>query len=254
MVCDARRDIIWIPDHAAYRYRLARVVELERVRMRIAADLHDDIGASLSRMAILSEVVKQQVASSAQQSVPMLTEIADSARGLVGSMREIVWAIDSRRDDLGSVISRIRRFASDLLEGNGIQWEFRHPPELETIKLGPDQRRHIFLFFKEAINNAARHAACNAVWMSIDVTRRQLIGEVRDDGRGFAPAERIAGDGGGGHGLENMQRRVSQLRGTLTINSSPGQGTRLKLTILLKKPYYICAVVGACKAGYHPVS
>ncbi len=219
--------------YAGYRYRLAHVVELERVRMRIAADLHDDIGASLSRMAILSEVVKQQVASSAQQSVPMLTEIADSARGLVGSMREIVWAIDPRRDDLGSVISHIRRFASDLLEGNGIQWEFRHPPELEKIKLGPDQRRHIFLFFKEAINNAARHAACNAVWMRIDVTRHQLIGEVRDDGRGFAPAERIAGDGGGGHGLENMQRRVSQLRGTLTINSSPGQGTHLNLTIPL---------------------
>ena len=128
---------------------------------------------------------------------------ADSARGLIGSMRDIVWAIDPRRDDFGSVIFRIRQFASDVLEGQGIKWEFRTPLELEKIKLGPDQRRHVLLFFKEAINNVAQHANCDAVWMSIDVTHHQLIGEVRDDGRGFAPAP---ADGRGGHGNRAWRR------------------------------------------------
>src|SRR5581483_8275915 len=96
-----------------HRYHIARVVEIERVRTRIATDLHDDIGASLSRMAILSEVVKQQNGANQEQSVRMLTDIADSARGLVDSMSDIVWSIDPRRDDLKHVITRARQFAAD---------------------------------------------------------------------------------------------------------------------------------------------
>jgi signal transduction histidine kinase len=91
---------------ALYRYRVARLLELERMRTRIATDLHDDIGAGLSRVAILSEVVKRQVTGSAEQSLPLLDEIAGSARSLVESMREIVWAIDPRRDELGNLIAR----------------------------------------------------------------------------------------------------------------------------------------------------
>lgn len=224
--------------YGVYRYRVRRLLELERVRTRIAADLHDDIGASLSRMAILSEVVKRQVATSAEQSVPMLTDIADSARGLVGSMRDIVWAIDPRRDDLGNVVARIRQFASDVLEGKGIEWDFSTPSEIDRIRLGPDQRRHILLFFKEAITNVARHSDCTFARLNIEVAHNRLVGEVRDDGRGFAiaTAERDSTDGRGGQGLENMRRRVSQLGGTLSIDSSPGRGARLKLTIPLKKP------------------
>ncbi|HJZ82269.1 MAG TPA: two-component regulator propeller domain-containing protein, partial [Pyrinomonadaceae bacterium] len=219
---------------ALYRYRVSRLLELERVRTRIAADLHDDIGASLSRVAIMSEVVKQQVAGS--PSVPMLTEIAESARELVGSMRDIVWAIDPRRDDLSNVVSRIREFASGMLETNGIKWTFETPSELTKIKLGPDARRHIFLFFKEAINNIVRHAKAGTVSLEIRVAHNQLIGEVRDDGQGFVPGEtEISGNGHSGQGLGSMQRRVKQLRGTLAIKSSPGTGTELRLTIPLKR-------------------
>jgi ligand-binding sensor domain-containing protein/signal transduction histidine kinase len=223
--------------YGVYRYRVRRLLELERVRTRIAADLHDDIGASLSRIAILSEVVKRQVARSAEQSVPMLTDIADSARGLVGSMRDIVWAIDPRRDDLGNVVARIRQFASDVLEGKGIKWDFSTPPEIDRVRLGPDQRRHILLFFKEAITNVARHSGCAAARLSIEVAHNRLVGEVRDDGLGFAvvTAGHASTNVRGGQGLENMRRRVSQLGGTLSVDSSPGQGARLRLTIPLKR-------------------
>lgn len=225
---------------ALYRYRVARLIELERVRTRIATDLHDDIGAGLSRVAILSEVVKQQVSGKAEQSVPMLTEIADSARGLVEAMREIVWAIDPRRDDLSAVVSRVRQFASDVLEAKGVNWNFKVSPELERIKLDPERRRHLFLIFKEAINNIARHAGCKSVSLSLTLARQQLWGEIRDDGQGLL-ARNGTGDAedmtfsANGHGLENMRQRASQVGGQVWIDSAPGEGVRIKLMIPLKK-------------------
>ncbi len=227
--------LIGLAIYSLYRYRVARLLELERVRTRIATDLHDDIGSSLSRMAILSEVVRQQIGTTERDSLPMLTEIADSARGLVGSMRDIVWAIDPRRDDLSSLVSRVRQFASDVLEAKHIRWDFRVPLEPNNVKLDPEQRRHLFLIFKEAINNIARHSGCGSVSLNITIEHRKLRAEISDDGKGFtlAPIEPSSTNGSEGHGLNNMRGRAAQLGGSLLIHSSPGRGTRLELTIPL---------------------
>ena len=224
--------------YAFYRYRMARLLEMANVRTRMATDLHDDIGSGLSRMAILSEVVKQQIGNNAEQSGPLLTEIADSARTLVDSMRDIVWSIDPRRDDLANVVVRLRQFASDVLEPQKIKLDFQAPPELEKVKLNPEQRRHLFLIFKEAINNISRHAECTSVSLDITVLHNRLIAEMRDDGRGFsdvASTDAPTNGGAGGHGLQNMRTRTAQLRGQLSVDASPGCGTRVKLTIPLKK-------------------
>lgn len=227
--------------YVLYRYRVAQLITLERVRTRIATDLHDDIGASLSRVAILSEVVKHQTGSLNLQTHQTLTVIADSARGLVDSMSDIVWSVDPRRDDLKNVVLRIRQFAADVLESQDIRWDFTLPSEPERIKLTPEQRRHIFLIFKEALNNIARHARCANVALSVSVTRRRLLAEIRDDGHGLAgnPPGELAGEPGangyGGNGLRNMQARAAELGGTLEIASTPGQGTRLILTIPLRR-------------------
>ena len=220
-----------------YRYRLAQLLKVERVRTRIATDLHDDIGASLSRVAILSEVVKQQTASNGGQAAPLLTEIADSARGLVDSMSDIVWSIDPRRDDLQSVVRRIRQFASDVLEAKAIDWQLHVPPEVESLKLGPEERQHLFLIFKEGINNVARHGdGAKSVSLSIKLEGRQLIGQINDDGCGFTPREpdEARSKGRGGNGLPNMRARAAQLGGRLEIASSPGAGTRLTLQMPIK--------------------
>jgi len=220
--------------YAFYRYRTARLVELERVRTRIATDLHDDIGASLSRVAILSEVVKRQIGAptgSGEQSILLLTEIADSARGLVESMREIIWAIDPRRDDLSDFVYRVRQFASDMLDAKGINWDFQVAPESEKIKLDPEQRRHLLLIFKEAIHNVVRHADCQNAWLSLAIAHGQLCGVIRDDGRSFLPAEGSPN----GHGLENMRNRAAQLGGAIDIVSAPGAGSSITLMIPLKR-------------------
>ena len=220
-----------------YRYRVAQLLRVERVRTRIATDLHDDIGASLSRVAILSEVVKLQTDGTDSQSAPLLTEIAESARGLMDSMSDIVWSIDPRRDDLHNVVVRVRQFASDVLEARGIEWDFSVAPEVEKLKLDPEQRRHLYLIFKEGINNVVRHAeGVSTVALSIRMAGGQLVGEIKDDGQGFEPkpsAERQS-NGRGGNGLPNMRERAEQLGGRLEIESSPGAGTRLMLRMPLK--------------------
>jgi len=220
-----------------YRYRVARLLELERVRTRIATDLHDDIGSGLSRMAILSEVAKQRMdRADRQQTSSILTEIAESARGVTDSMSDIVWAIDPRRDDLSNVVFRVRQFASDVLGSKGIAWSFQAPAEFDKIKLNPQQRRHIFLIFKEAINNAARHADCRSVWLSLSIVHNQIIGKIRDDGRGLAvSSDQIRGDRRGGHGVENMRARAAQLGGHFVIDSSPGLGTCITVDVPVKR-------------------
>jgi signal transduction histidine kinase len=219
-----------------YRYRVRQLLALEHVRTRIASDLHDDIGASLSRMAILSEVVKRQDEIKSGASARMLTEIADSARSLVDAMSDIVWSIDPHRDDLRSVTARIRQFASDVLEARGIKWDLQLPRELAQVRLNAEQRRHILLIFKEALNNVVRHADCATVTLSLSCDGRSLMAEILDDGRGFQPpqAEQANGNGRGGNGLKNMRARVAQLGGELDITSSPDAGTHLRFKVPLK--------------------
>ena len=217
-----------------YRYRVRQLLALERVRTRIATDLHDDIGASLSRVAILSEVERQQNTGLSGESEGRLAEIANSARELIDSMSDIVWSVDPRRDDLGNVVARVREFGADVFEAQGIGWDLQVAPDLEKTKLTPEQRRDIFLICKEALNNVARHAACRRVTLALRVSGQQILVEIKDDGRGFAAAT-VVENGHGGHGLANMQERAARLGGNLDIASDPGQGTQLNLTIPLRR-------------------
>lgn len=221
--------------YIVHRSRVTRLIELERVRTRIATDLHDDIGASLSQMALLTEIIKQQHAVTNPEALRMLTQVADTSRRLVDTMSDIVWSVDPRRDTLSHLAQRIERFAAGTLGSKGIAWEFQTPAE-DTFKLTPDQRRHLYLIFKEAITNIARHADCTSASLAIAVRDHQLAAEIRDDGRGLHDA-RLSDDlrpAGGGHGLENMRARAAELRGHLQVESAAGQGTRLILKVPLK--------------------
>ena len=216
-----------------YRLRVRRLLELERVRTRIATDLHDDIGASLSRIAILSEVVKRGIAGTDSQAHGKLNEIADSARGLIDTMSDIVWAIDPRKDRGIDLVRRIRSFASDVLEPQGIRWQFQAPAELEALRLPHEARRHLLLIAKEAIHNAVRHAEASEVVLGLTVTGRELRLEIRDNGIGFDPAAPATPSGRGGHGLPNLAARCRELGGQLEIDSEPGHGTHIRVRLPL---------------------
>jgi signal transduction histidine kinase/ligand-binding sensor domain-containing protein len=221
---------------AAHRSRVARLLELERMRMRIATDLHDDIGTSLSRMAILSEVVKRQSPTTSPDAMRLLGEIGDTARSLVDAMSEIVWSVDPRRDDVHDVLVRTRQFAADLFQGTGVDWRFDAPDGLDQIRLAPERRRHLYLILKEALANIVRHARCASATCTVAMHDHRLNVEIRDDGRGFSRNAECDLDRRRerGHGLRNMGERAAALGGTLTIESAPDRGTRLTLDIPLR--------------------
>jgi signal transduction histidine kinase len=215
---------------AAYRARVASLLAMERVRTRIAADLHDDLGSTVSRMAILSEVAKRQVEATHAEAARVLEEIGTSARELLDTTGDIVWAIDPRRDDVASLVARVREFGAGLLEPKGIAWDFQASPEAEALRFDPEQRRQLLLIFKEALHNIVRHARCTAASVSIATRHGRLQAEIRDDGRGFQ--EEPAGTG---HGLGSMRARAVQVGGELRIHSQPGAGTRLTLDVPLRR-------------------
>jgi signal transduction histidine kinase len=203
---------------------------LVRVRSQIATDLHDDIGASLSQVAIVSEVVRRQVGPHAGTAGERLKEIAEVSRGLVDSMSDIVWAINPQRDSVQDVVQRMRRVASDTLSARGIELRFTAPVSDGAAPLGPGLRREVYLVFKEALHNVVKHAQCRSVDVEIDVKPAAFHFAVRDDGRGFDPA-----GSRDGHGLTSMARRAERLGGSLSVEGGPGKGTRVRLMVPLHR-------------------
>ena len=189
---------------AAHRYRVAQAVSLERIRTTIATDLHDDIGASLSQIAILSEVARvnangegrvnhQDRANGHGHAAEPLERVATLARELVDSMSDIVWSIRSEAHGMESLIRRMREFAIDLLSSQGIDFELRTPPLGKNVELSLQARRQVFLIFKECIHNAARHSRCTAVVAELNVADREAVLTIEDNGTGLRPEERTPG-------------------------------------------------------------
>ena len=206
--------------YLGHRTRLDRQLALERVRSRIATDLHDDIGASLSRIAVISEALKHRVSPADGDSQRMLAEMAENSRLLVDGMSDIVWSIDPRRDHLRDVVARLRAFGSDVLEPRGIRWTCEGPSDTMDRSLSPDQRRELYLIFKEAIHNIARHSHAQNVSLRVSIENNYLRANLQDDGRGVpAGIER-------GLGISSMRARAERLRGKFVIETRPEGGTQ----------------------------
>jgi signal transduction histidine kinase/streptogramin lyase len=216
--------------YGGYRYRLGQAVKVERVRTRIAHDLHDDIGANLTRISILSEVAKRQQYNSAPPpgELPsgLLDSIADISRESVAAMNDIVWAINPEHDSLIDLTSRMRRHAEEVFLTRDIRLDFEAPGDAEQLKLDIETRRDLYLVFKEAVNNAARHAGCSVVSISVQASATHIQMNIRDNGKGFDPSALAEGNG-----LLSMRNRAQQMKGKLKIESSPGKGSELSLTV-----------------------
>jgi ligand-binding sensor domain-containing protein/signal transduction histidine kinase len=210
-----------------YRFRLNRMLELEHIRTRIATDLHDDIGASLSQIAILSEVARRPVEAGA---LDPLGSIGRISRELVESMSDIVWAINPQRDNLLDLTRRMRRFAGEMLVPGAIDFTFDAEEASGLVALGADLRRQVFFIFKECLNNAARHSGASHVDIVFALSGDWLCLTVRDNGCGFDP-----GHLSDGQGLASMARRAAALHGQFKIESVSGEGTTARLAIPLPR-------------------
>jgi len=216
----------------AYRYRVAQLVRMERIRLRIAQDLHDDIGSSLSQIAILSEVSRRRLGSEQNGVGDSLAQIANTSRDLVDSMSDIIWAINPRRDRVSDLTQRMRGFASDVFTAREIEFSFRAPAGGLELRLEADLRRQLYLIFKEAVNNAARHARCTQAEIEFEVAQDRLLLHVRDNGRGFDPSGDAA-TSRNGDGLASMRERARAMGGEIEIISQPNQGAAVKLILPL---------------------
>jgi ligand-binding sensor domain-containing protein/two-component sensor histidine kinase len=217
---------LFIIVYSVYRYRLKQKLELEQMRTRIAADLHDDIGANLTKIAILSEVAHQQMGAAGNPADKSLSSIATISRESVASMRDIVWAINPRRDRLLDLTRRMRGFASDIFTSRNIEFRFSAPEGDRALRLSPKVRRDVFLIFKEAVNNVARHSECAKAAIEVHVESRHLVLSVADDGKGFDASQVIEGQG-----LLSMRQRAESFGGQLEIISRVGTGTTVRLKV-----------------------
>jgi signal transduction histidine kinase len=216
-----------------YRLQLQRAEQasaLERERARIAQDLHDDLGSSLTRISLLSGLLR------ADRHNPGLVEthadkLIQSANQTVRALEEIVWAVRPRSDSLQSLVDYIAHFANELFEGTNTRCRLDLPHDLPARPLPPEVRHNIFLIVKEALTNALKHAAARQVIVQAKVTSDVLEILVLDDGKGLAePAPQVEGKR---HGLENMRRRAESIGGAVSWQSSPDGGTSIQFTVLL---------------------
>ncbi len=210
--------------YSLYRYRITSLLEVERLRTRIATDLHDDIGSSLSQIALLSEVARRRPVGTDVDEP--LTSIADLSRDLVDSMSEIVWAIDPEQDRVGDLAHRMRRFASDLFNSDAVELRLDMPGENRDLQIGADVRRQVFLIFKESLHNVLRHSGCSRVEVQFRSDTGFLTLSIADNGRGFDSRRSSRG-----HGLASMQLRAIGLGGDLSVHSTLGQGTIITLRV-----------------------
>jgi ligand-binding sensor domain-containing protein/two-component sensor histidine kinase len=215
--------IIVFTAYSAYRYKLSKILALELLRNKISTDLHDDIGSTLSSISILSDIAARE---KEQKSKRILAEISERSHLLMEKMDDIVWSISSRNDTVGNLFIRIQQFASTVLEAKDIDYEVIVAEKIKQMKLDMQQRQHIYLILKEAINNLIKYSCCTAVSIKAACTSGLLKIEVADNGKGFDIKTIHYGNG-----LNNMQKRADAMRGSLSIKSAPGNGTTVTLSV-----------------------
>ena len=195
---------------------------LHRERARIAKDIHDDLGATLTQIAIFSELA-QRDSDRPAESQGHNEKISQTARQAIKSLDEIVWAVNPRNDTLTQLVDYTGQFALDYLASAGVRCRLDFPEQMPEREVPTDLRHNLFLVVKEALNNVVKHAQAREVSLRLSSTDRRLHIEIEDDGRGFGQSP----DAPGADGLRNMRQRMADIGGECRIESRVGGGTKI---------------------------
>ena len=207
-----------------YRYNQLRR-EREHLRLRIASDLHDDIGSGLTQISLYSELVRRQANGEAQRRA---TQIGTLARDLTTRMQDIVWAIKPEDETWAALELRLKDFAKELLGARDLTVDMQGTVQGRPPVLSPDVRQNVLLMVKEMLHNTVKHAQARHVEVRWRLTRQALHLCVADDGEGFDPQEVVRGNG-----LDSLQHRASEIGAHLEIETQPGKGTVVTLNVPL---------------------
>jgi signal transduction histidine kinase len=206
---------------------LEREHAIELERGRIAKDIHDDLGSSLTRIMMLGERVQEDSASGADI-VGHVRKIVDSARSTVQSMDEIVWAIDPENDTLDGMAGYLSQYANQFFDATAIRCRIEMPTALPALLVPAELRHDFFLVFKEALSNVLKHSQASEARIQFAAREHEVTVIIEDNGRGFVPA---ATPLPGRNGLQNMRNRITALKGNMDLSTTPGSGTKLTFTL-----------------------
>jgi len=209
-----------------HRERVNRLLAVEKIRNRVARDLHDDMGSALSTINILSAMAKSKMTTDPVKTAGYISKISDNSQRMMEAMDDIVWSIKPSNDTMQRVTARMREFATGVLEAKDISLQFVVEDEVFNVKLNMEARRDFFLIFKEALNNAAKYSKATSVKVNVAVQNKQLMFTIKDNGTGFDVVKADSGNG-----LGNMKKRADGVRGRLRIRSADGEGTEVKLSV-----------------------
>jgi signal transduction histidine kinase len=209
------------------RERVERQHELEAERSRIARDLHDDLGASLTEISVLASA-GQLPHPATSDHANLFQAIGSRARGLVSALDVIVWAVDPEDNSLQSLADYLTGYAADFFSRTPIACRFKVPVSCPVITLEGRVRHDLLMATKEALNNIVRHADATEVEFRLAVVGGSLEIDIADNGKGITPPQ-----AGGGHGLKNLSSRFNKMEGSCTISPRPGGGTIVAIRLPL---------------------
>lgn len=216
--------------YAVYRYRINQLLKMQSVRNRIAGDLHDEIGSTLSSISIYSKVVQNRTKEKVPEAEPYLNRINNDIAAMMEAMSDIVWTINSSNDRFENIYSRMRSTSAELLEAKNYMLHFEFDETMNHLKLNMEQRKNFYLIFKEALNNIAKYADGKNVWIKLSKQHSKIGMLIRDDGRGFNTSSgEERPETKRGNGMATMRARAQKLNGTLEINSGENSGTTVEL-------------------------
>ncbi|MBA4407490.1 histidine kinase [bacterium] len=202
--------------------RLRSLLAIEKLKGKLAADLHDNVGSGLTEISILSELISQKIKEISPDSSKNLNVISDKARHLIDSMSDIVWMVNPHRDSFYHLILRLKDTYSDLLYSAGISFKTSNLEKLSSLKLPMEYKQNLYLIFKEGINNAIKHSKCKKIFLEASLNKDILELVLKDDGTGFDKQK-----SGLGNGIVNMKNRASIIGCNLIVDSS-SEGTTIK--------------------------
>lgn len=214
--------------YAFYRYRIHQILQLQGVRNKISKDLHDDLGATLSSISVLSDMAKNSIVQGIpEESYSLISKINVYSREMVDKMRDIVWAINPSNDSLEKIIQRLKTYTVECCMAKEIAHQFLVEDQFRNIGVPMNARKNVYLICKEAIHNAVRHAACSSIRVQFSSSSSLVLIEIADNGKGFDTEGDFAGNG-----LINMAARAKEIKAELTVDSdAAGSCVRLQLIV-----------------------
>jgi ligand-binding sensor domain-containing protein/two-component sensor histidine kinase len=207
-----------------YRSRVRRLRDLERLRIQIAADLHDDVGARLTKVAMVTEFLDHQTPGT-DRSKTHIQNLSRTTREVIQAMDEIVWTINPKNDTLDNLANYIFQYAQEYFQNTSVRCRLDLPAGLPDYPISTEERHNLFMAVKEALNNVLKHAGATEVRIGLSVVNAKLAINIADNGSGFLTDQKRAS----GDGLENMKQRLERIGGRLTLESQPGEGTRIRM-------------------------